>query len=378
MSDRIYVVDPIKGTPQPVEATGFAQLGVRERQDLEEWVGAHPAVLGESLLILTTEFDRFDKSDRRVDLLALDEDGMLVVVELKLDAAGSLADLQAIRYAAFCSTMTMKQAIEESAKHLGLATADAEARVKKFLGRDPLPELSNRPRIIIAAGSMDDEELTSTVLWLRGFGVDITCVELTPYRLPASNQIILVPRVIIPIPEARDYLVKVEQKEVARVRDGENSEYRPLWTAVAEAFNRMSVRVGETDFRVRRVASGHYQKVLFGHPRCHYEWVVRFRASAIDISFHAEFDDPASNQQAIQPFKDHADQIKAGLSAEFMAGAFGDGPRAVERKWREVRLRLVADDPASPALAEQAAGLMKVFIERTFPLLQLDVIPTPA
>jgi hypothetical protein len=74
-----------------------------------------------------------------------------------------------------------------------------------------LQELGDRPRIILAAGSIDDQELTSTVLWLRGFDIDISCVELTPYRL--SGSIILVPRTIIPIPEARDYQIRVQRKE---------------------------------------------------------------------------------------------------------------------------------------------------------------------
>ena len=34
--------------------------------------------------MITSEFDRFDKSDRRLDILALDRAGRLVVVELKL------------------------------------------------------------------------------------------------------------------------------------------------------------------------------------------------------------------------------------------------------------------------------------------------------
>ncbi|HQB07930.1 MAG TPA: hypothetical protein PK712_08720, partial [Rectinema sp.] len=51
-----------------------------------------------------------------LDILALDTEGVVVVIELKLDANRSLADLQAIRYAAFCSTMTMDDVIALLAK----------------------------------------------------------------------------------------------------------------------------------------------------------------------------------------------------------------------------------------------------------------------
>src|SRR6266446_1053134 len=42
--------------------TGFAELGVKESQDLEEWIKANPDILGSELLLLTSEYDRFDKS----------------------------------------------------------------------------------------------------------------------------------------------------------------------------------------------------------------------------------------------------------------------------------------------------------------------------
>jgi len=69
-------------------------------------------MLGEELLVITSEFSRFDKSNKRLDVLALDKFGTIVIIELKLTAEGSHADLQAIRYAAFCSTMTMANIID--------------------------------------------------------------------------------------------------------------------------------------------------------------------------------------------------------------------------------------------------------------------------
>ena len=150
--------------------------------------------------------------------LSSDSKGVVAVVELKLDANRSLADQQAIRYAAFCSTIKMEDIVALLAKRLSITLEDAATRICEFLGVDKPPMLGNHPRIILAAGSMDDPELTSCVLWLRTFGVDISCVELTPYRLPKSLQIILVPRIIIPLPEAIDYVISVEQKEASEVR----------------------------------------------------------------------------------------------------------------------------------------------------------------
>lgn len=42
---------------QPLIPTTFAQEGLRERDHLQEWVIAHPEVLGTGLLVVTAEFD---------------------------------------------------------------------------------------------------------------------------------------------------------------------------------------------------------------------------------------------------------------------------------------------------------------------------------
>src|SRR5207245_1778874 len=112
MTDSLYTVDPAKKLLGAVEPVSLSEIGIRERADLEAWICNEPRVLGEDLLVVTSEFARFDRSDKRLDVLALDKDGVLVVVELKLELTGTPADQQAIRYAAFCSTMTMADAVE--------------------------------------------------------------------------------------------------------------------------------------------------------------------------------------------------------------------------------------------------------------------------
>ena len=231
MADNIFLVNQETGEPEKVERVPFAEIDIKERGDLEKWIINNPELLGEDLLIITSEFDKFDKTHRRLDLLALDPNlpsdsrAFLVIIELKLDANRSLADQQAIRYAAFCSTMKMDDIVKLLAKRLDITLEDASTKICDFLEVDELPQLGSRPRIILAAGSLDDPELTSCVLWLRTFGVDISCTELTPYRLPKSSQIILVPRIIIPLPEAKDYVISVEQKEASEILSASSSYF---------------------------------------------------------------------------------------------------------------------------------------------------------
>ena len=63
---------------------------ILERQDIEKWVESYPEILGEELLILTTEYDKFDKTNERLDLLAIDKLGNLVIIELKRDDSGNM------------------------------------------------------------------------------------------------------------------------------------------------------------------------------------------------------------------------------------------------------------------------------------------------
>ena len=172
MNDAIYVVDPTSKETLKVESTTFSALKLKERQDLQEWIIKKPEVIGEPLLLITSEFDRFHHSDKRLDLLLLDKLGRLVIAELKLDASGTLAEQQVIRYAAFCSTMSMEDVVANHSNPKGLPEEEIRQEMCEFLGVNDLPELTGEPRIILVAGSMENQELTATVLWLRKFGVD--------------------------------------------------------------------------------------------------------------------------------------------------------------------------------------------------------------
>src|SRR3954447_25980363 len=102
----------LSATPKPVDPDSFTDLGVLEVQHIEKWLAAVPEVLGEELLVITTQFAGFDKTKERSDILALDRAGRLVVIELKRDTSGSRQDLQALRYAAYCATLSVDDLVE--------------------------------------------------------------------------------------------------------------------------------------------------------------------------------------------------------------------------------------------------------------------------
>jgi len=55
------------------------------------------------------------------------------------------------------------------------------------------------------------QEITATVLWLREGSIDISCVKITPYKV--DEKIIIVPKVVIPLEEAKQYLIEIKRKE---------------------------------------------------------------------------------------------------------------------------------------------------------------------
>jgi hypothetical protein len=58
-----------------IEESKFSELGIWEKTHLEEWIAKYPDILGEELLTITTEYDKFDKTDNRLDILAMDKMG---------------------------------------------------------------------------------------------------------------------------------------------------------------------------------------------------------------------------------------------------------------------------------------------------------------
>ena len=90
----------------------FSELGFSERNHLQEWLANQPDAFGEELLIIQKEFDGFDDTRERLDLLALDKDGNLVIIENKLDDTGRDVVWQALKYASYCSGLSKKQVID--------------------------------------------------------------------------------------------------------------------------------------------------------------------------------------------------------------------------------------------------------------------------
>lgn len=215
----IYEITSDKITPLP--QTTFADAGLLERLDLQRLLRDQIEVVAPDTLVIAEEFGDWQDSRRRIDLLAVDRDANLVVIELKRTEDGGHMELQALRYAAMVSTMTLDRAASIYARHLGADEDTARARLLEFLGWDGSDGEHFAPDVRIVLVSAEfSQELTTSVLWLNKRDLDIRCVRLRPHR--DGPRVLLDVTQVIPLPEESAYQVRLREKEEAERRPKRN------------------------------------------------------------------------------------------------------------------------------------------------------------
>ena len=206
------------------EAGTFKALGLYERADLQRLLRDDIAALADDLLVIAEEFGEWEDARRRIDLLALDKTGRLVVIELKRTDEGGHMELQALRYAAMVSSMGFAEVATTYAAHCAKLRSeeevDSRAELLAFLDMedadDDDPVISSDVRIMLVSADFG-REITTTVLWLNRFdGMDIRCVRLVPYDI--EGRVLLDIQQVLPLPEAADYQVRLRRKDAARER----------------------------------------------------------------------------------------------------------------------------------------------------------------
>ena len=200
-----------------VENTTFSEQGLKERQDLQRLLKNKIEIISGDTLVVSEEFGEWEDSRRRIDLLGIDKDANLVVIELKSSLDGMHMDLQAIRYAAMISTLTFDKLTSIHAQYLeknGIQES-AEESLLNFLGWSEPDEdrFGKEVKIVLALASDKgfSKELTTAVMWLNDFNIDIKCIHLRPYR-HHNGDVLLDVRSIIPLPETAEYQVRIQEK----------------------------------------------------------------------------------------------------------------------------------------------------------------------
>ncbi|KXZ66117.1 DUF4268 domain-containing protein [Acinetobacter venetianus] len=236
----LFTVDITKKRLMPLNGTKLSEQQLTERYDLQEWLVHHPDALGEPLLMIQKEFSNFDGTKERLDLLALDIHGNLVLIENKRDESGKDVVWQAIKYASYVAPFTTDDIekiyadylqkyrpqlddLDDDAFDLNKVKQTAKLLIDRFLAENQGYSIQtkslntfNSQRIILVAGEFGTE-VTSTALWLCDRGIDVKCVKVSPYLL--NEQLLIHVQQIIPIPEATEYMVRLGRKEAEDVQE---------------------------------------------------------------------------------------------------------------------------------------------------------------
>ena len=224
----MYLIDTNSNRIKNLTKKTFTELGFKERQHLQEWLANKPEALGEELLIIQKEFDGFNDTNERLDLLALDKDGNIVVIENKLDDTGRDVTWQVLKYASYCSTLS-----KEQIKNIYQSFLDknglGENATEKFATfyKQEYDEIAinqgNTQRMILVAANFR-KEVTSTVLWLMNYKLRIQCFRATPFALDV--QLFLTLEQIIPTKDTEDFIISMAGKTQDEITTQENLKSR--------------------------------------------------------------------------------------------------------------------------------------------------------
>lgn len=138
---------------------------------LEDWVDEDPAIVADDVLLIGRQVNTVWGTT--VDLLGIDEDGNLVVIELKREQTLRETVAQALEYSAWASKLGYEQIVEIAAKRWGGREKFLDAFTQRF--ETGLPESVNAvQRILVVAPNIDDA--TS----------DVIDYLATTYRMPIN------------------------------------------------------------------------------------------------------------------------------------------------------------------------------------------------
>ena len=244
----MYLINKTQNRITKIEETSFGELGFREKENLQEWLANNPEALGEELLIIQKEFAGFNDTRERLDLLALDKQGNLVIIENKLDDSGRDVTWQVLKYASYCSSLKKSQIIriyQDFLSSQGI-TETADQMISEFFDGREIEEITLNTgltqRIMMVSGNFR-KEVTSTVLWLMNYNLRIQCFKITPFRL--NEQLFLNVEQIIPMKDAEEFSISMAEKTQEDISSQEELKARhyvrkEFWELLLKKMNEIS------------------------------------------------------------------------------------------------------------------------------------------
>ncbi len=298
-----------------IKPTTFKKIEALERQDIQQWIKSTPNIFGEELLFIAEEYNNWDTTEERLDLLALDKEGRLVIIENKRDDSGTNVTWQALKYAAYCSTITPNQIIDIYMNFKHLNQDEAKDEILTFLSlnnnfddNNSLENLelnkNNTQRIILTSNSFR-KEVTSAVYWLINNQINIKCFELTPYL--SENDLLLSVEQILPPKDIEDFIVKNAEKQ--KEEDTSNIRgklYRNFWEIFVS-----ECRKSDNIYAHRNTTKGDYLQVTLIQTDVKINCEARQKACRVVITLQSA--DERINKARFDQLYTHRDEIQNKL-----------------------------------------------------------------
>jgi len=223
--DEIAFAERMEG--QPAGSRSLTEL------DLEDFVRRHIQVVfpQETILVIGQQVRNEERG--RADLVALDDSGSVVLIELKRDAGAMAArkepaEVQAFRYAANYALIQSREALVDRlfAPYIDRHRDEFDRRelspiqlateiLDEFIDENGIDEnsLNQMQRVVLVSSSFDEQTLSSCA-WLAKGAIPIECITLSPFR--HLDQLFISVEKVIPPPALSDYFVELEDRSGPR------------------------------------------------------------------------------------------------------------------------------------------------------------------
>ena len=185
MATQIKTWQIVDGELHPLD-TSLAEQGRTEPYDLEAWIASDPSILGSDLTIIGRQVPT---RSGPLDLLAIDQSGNLVIVELKRDRLPREALVQAIDYASDVASWGLDKVSEVCAKHTGQTLEDMLTETYDSFDLEAITV--NATQRILLIGFEIESALERMIGWLSdSYGVSVNAILLNYVRTSSGDELL--------------------------------------------------------------------------------------------------------------------------------------------------------------------------------------------
>jgi hypothetical protein len=177
--------------------------------------------------------------------------------------------------------------------------------------------------------------------------------------MTGDDRIILVPKVIIPLPEAVIYTVLAEKKEAAESSSLMSQQYRARNQDILNFFHDLAPGSGP-----QSAWAGPYMQVSTGHPKVHFEWLFKGprQSKVLEVGVHCETNSKELNQRLCDFLLDK----KAAM--EPILGETIKSKRDFGSDWSSLFVERLCE-PWTDEIAHWAAQKMDTLVQLVQPLI---------